>query len=103
MTDNRDRSLAAVILIFTGIIFLGESLGQYNFNLFFFLRSYWPLLLIIFGFHILLQKSKFWFLVPLTVICLALYLIYMLVNQEPSSFIPNFRMHIFNFKAFPFS
>ncbi|MFP4199228.1 MAG: LiaI-LiaF-like domain-containing protein, partial [Halanaerobium sp.] len=53
MTDNRDRSLIAVILIFAGIIFLGDTLGEYNFNIFFFLRSYWPLLLIIFGFHIL--------------------------------------------------
>ncbi|MFW5885703.1 MAG: LiaF transmembrane domain-containing protein [Halanaerobium sp.] len=102
MTDNRDRSLIAVILIFAGIIFLGDTLGEYNFNIFFFLRSYWPLLLIIFGFHILLQKSSFWFIVPISIIVLALYLIYMLVNQQPFYFVPQIRMHIFDFNHLPF-
>jgi len=102
MTDNRDRSLIAIILIFAGIIFLGDSLGEYNFKLIFFLRSCWPLLLIILGFHILLQKSRFWFIVPLAVIGLSFYLIYMLVNQQPFYFMPQFRMRIFNFNSFPF-
>ncbi len=102
MTDNRDRILIAVILIFAGIIFLGDTLGKYNFNIIFFLRSYWPLLFIIFGFHILLQKSRFWFLVPLVVIGISLYLIYMLVNQQPFYFMPQFRMRIFDFKNLPF-
>jgi len=102
MTDNRDRSLLALILIFGGIIFLGDTLGQYNFNIIFFLRSYWPLLLIVFGFHILLQKSRFWFLVPLVVIGISLYLIYMLVNQQPFYFMPQFRMRIFDFNNLPF-
>ncbi|TDO77754.1 hypothetical protein DFR79_13122 [Halanaerobium saccharolyticum] len=102
MTDNRDRSLIAIILIFAGVIFLGDSLGEYNFNLIFFLRSYWPALLIVFGFHILLQKSRFWFIVPLVVIGLSLYLIYMLVNQHPFYFMPQLRMRIFNFNSFPF-
>ena len=102
MTDNRDRSLIAIILIFTGIIFLGDTLGKYNFNIFFFLRSYWPLLLIIFGFHILLQKSKFWFVVPLLVIVLSLYLLYMLVNQQPLYFIPQMRIRNFDLNNLPF-
>lgn len=103
MTNNRDRILAATILIFSGIIFLGDSLGQYNFNIFFFLQSYWPLLLIIFGFHILLQKNKFWFIVPLIIAGLSLYLIYLLVNQQSFYFIPQIRMKIFNFKNLPFN
>ncbi|MGP3777900.1 LiaF transmembrane domain-containing protein [Halanaerobium saccharolyticum] len=102
MTDNRDRSLIAIILIFAGIIFLGDTLGEYNFNLFFFLRSYWPVLLIIFGFHMLLQNSSFWFVVPVIVIGLALYLIYMLVNQQPFYFMPQIRMRIFDFDNLPF-
>ena len=102
MTNNRDRSLTALILIFAGIIFLGDTLGKYNFNIIFFLRSYWPVLLIVFGFHILLQKSKLWFIVPLIVTVLFLYLIYMLVNQQPFYYIPQFRMHIFDFKNLPF-
>jgi hypothetical protein len=102
MTDNRDRSLIALILIFAGIIFLGDTLGEYNFNIFLFLRSYWPVLLIIFGFHILLQKSSFWFIVPIIVIGLALYLIYMLVNQHPFYFVPQIRMRIFDFDNLPF-
>jgi hypothetical protein len=102
MTDNRDRSLVAVILIFAGIIFLGDTLGKYSFNIFFFLRSYWPLLLIIFGFHILLQKTKFWFIVPATVAVLSIYLIYLLINQQSFHFIPQLRMKIFNFKDSPF-
>jgi hypothetical protein len=102
MTDNRDRSLIAIILIFIGIIFLGDSLGEDNFNIFFFIRSYWPVLLIIFGFHILLQKSNLWFIVPVIVIGLALYIIYMLVNQQPFYFIPQFRMRIFDFNNLPF-
>ncbi len=102
MTDNRDRSLIAIILIFVGIIFLGDSLGEYNFNIFFFIRSYWPVLLIIFGFHILLQKSNLWFIVPIIVIGLSLYVIYMLVNQQPFYFIPQFRMRIFDFNNLPF-
>ncbi|MFN2340011.1 MAG: LiaI-LiaF-like domain-containing protein [Halanaerobium sp.] len=102
MTDNRDRSLIAIILIFAGIIFLGDSLGEYNFNIFFFIRSYWPVLLIIFGFHILLQKSSLWFIVPIIVIGLALYLIYMLVNQQPFYFVPQLRMRIFDFNNLPF-
>jgi len=102
MTDNRDRSLIAIILIFAGIIFLGDTLGEYNFNIFFFIRSYWPVLLIIFGFHILLQKSSLWFIVPIIVIGLALYLIYMLVNQQPFYFVPQIRMRIFDFNNLPF-
>jgi hypothetical protein len=102
MTDNRDRSLIAIILIFTGIIFLGDTLGKYNFNIFFFLRSYWPLLLIIFGFHTLLQKTKFWFIVPVVVALLSIYLIYLLVNQQSFYFIPQMRMRIFNFNNLPF-
>lgn len=102
MTDNRDRSLIAIILIFAGIIFLGDTLGEYNFNIFFFIRSYWPVLLIIFGFHILLQKSSLWFIVPIIVIGLALYLIYMLVNQQPFYFVPQLRMRIFDFNNLPF-
>ncbi|PTV98610.1 hypothetical protein C8C76_11516 [Halanaerobium saccharolyticum] len=102
MTDNRDRSLIAIILIFAGVIFLGDTLGEYNFNLFFFLRSYWPVLLIIFGFHMLLQNSSFWFVVPVIVIGLALYLIYMLVNQQPFYFMPQIRMRIFDFDNLPF-
>lgn len=102
MTDNRDRSLIAIILIFAGIIFLGDTLGEYNFNLFFFLRSYWPVLLIIFGFHMLLQNSSFWFVVPVIVIGLALYLIYMLVNQQSFYFMPQIRMRIFDFDNLPF-
>lgn len=102
MTDNRDRSLIAIILIFAGLIFLGDTLGKYNFNIIFFLRSYWPVLLIIFGFHILLQKSKFWFIVPLILIGTSLYLIYMLFNQQPFYFIPQMRMRIFDFNNIPF-
>jgi hypothetical protein len=102
MTDNRDRSLIAIILIFAGIIFLGDTIGEYNFNIFFFIRSYWPVLLIIFGFHILLQKSSLWFIVPIIVIGLALYLIYMLVNQQPFYFVPQIRMRIFDFNNLPF-
>ncbi|RCW54670.1 MULTISPECIES: LiaF transmembrane domain-containing protein [Halanaerobium] len=102
MTDNRDRSLIALILIFAGIIFLGDSLGEYNFNIFLFIRSYWPVLLIIFGLHILLQKSSFWFIVPIIVIGLSLYLIYLLVNQQPFYFIPQMRMRIFDFNNLPF-
>ncbi|SDJ07381.1 hypothetical protein SAMN04515654_12619 [Halanaerobium congolense] len=102
MTDNRDRSLIALILIFAGIIFLGDSLGKYNFNIFFFLRSYWPVLLIIFGFHILLQKTKFWFIVPTIIILAAGYLIYLLLNNQSFYFMPQIRMRIFNFKNLPF-
>ena len=101
MTDNRDRSLMAIILIFAGVIFLGDTLGEYNFNIIFFLRSYWPVILIIFGFHMLLQNSSFWFIVPVIVIGLALYLIYMLVNQQPFYFMPQMRMRIFDFNGFP--
>jgi hypothetical protein len=81
---------------------LGDTLGEYNFNIFFFIRSYWPVLLIIFGFHILLQKSSLWFIVPIIVIGLALYLIYMLVNQQPFYFVPQIRMRIFDFNNLPF-
>lgn len=102
MTDNRDRTLIAVILIFAGIIFLGDTLGKYNFNIFFFLRSYWPLLLIIFGFHILLQKTKFWFIVPTLIAGLSIYLIYLLINQQSFYFIPKMRMKIFDFNNLPF-
>lgn len=102
MTDNRERKLIAIILIFAGIIFLGDTLGEYNFNIFFFLRSYWPVLLIIFGFHMLLQNSGFWFLVPVAVIVLGLYMVYMLVNGQPLYFIPQMRMKIFEFNDFPF-
>mgnify|MGYP006301926529 CR=1 FL=1 len=102
MTDNRDRTLLALILIFAGIIFLGDSLGEYNFNIFFFIRSYWPVLLIIYGIHILLQNSNLWFIVPLVIIGLSLYMIYNLVNQQPFYFMPQIRMRIFDFKNFPF-
>lgn len=102
MKNSRDRILMAVILIFTGIIFLGDTLGKYNFNIIFFFRNYWPFLVIVFGFHILLQKSKFWFLVPLLVSGLSLYFIYLLVNQQPFYFVPQLRMRIFNFNDLPF-
>jgi len=102
MTDNRDRSLVALILIFAGLIFLGDSLGKYNFNIFFFLRSCWPVLLIIFGFHILLQKTKFWFIVPTVIILSAVYLIYLLMNNQSFYFMPQIRMKIFDFRNLPF-
>lgn len=100
MTDNKNRSLLAIILIFTGIIFLGESLGKYNFSFIFFMRSYWPGLLIIFGFHILLQKTKLWYIVPAAVTALCLYIIYLLFNQESIYFMPEMRMRIFHFRNF---
>ena len=101
MTDNRDRTLIALILIFAGIIFLGDTLGEYRFNIFLFVRSYWPALLIIFGFHILLQKSSLWFLVPLIVIGLSLFVIYNLVNHQPFYFRPQPGIKFFNFNNLP--
>lgn len=100
MTNNRDRSLIALILILVGVIFLGETIGFYNFSIIFFLRSYWPGLLIIFGFHILLQNNKFWYIVPLIVTGLAIYMLYMLYTGKPFYFRPNFKMRIFNFRHF---
>lgn len=98
MTENRDRTLIAVILIFFGLIFLGDTLGQYNFRIILFLRSCWPAVLIIFGFHILLKESSFWFMIPLIVSGLAVYLIYLLYNNEGIYFIPDFKIRIFNFR-----
>ncbi|ADO77884.1 LiaI-LiaF-like domain-containing protein [Halanaerobium praevalens] len=102
MTANKDKILIAIILIFSGIIFLGDSLGQYQFKLFYFLNKYWPVLIIIFGFHILLQNTRLWFLVPLIIVFLALYLIYILVNQSPFQIYHQPRFPFLDFREGPF-
>jgi len=102
MTENRDRTILALFFIIAGVIFFGETMGQYNFNFSLFIRNYWPILLIIYGLHILLQNSRFWFIVPLLMIGFSAYLIYYLVNNNPIYFIPNFRDRIFDFRNLPF-
>ncbi|ADQ15422.1 LiaI-LiaF-like domain-containing protein [Halanaerobium hydrogeniformans] len=101
MTDNRSQNILGLILIITGIIFLGETLGIYQFNLALFIRSYWPVLLIIYGLHVLLQNSSFWFIVPLLIIIAAGFLIYLLINHGPVPQMPMFRHRMFNFGNLP--
>lgn len=102
MNENKDRILMGLLFIIAGILFFGETMGQYNFNFALFIRNYWPVLLIIYGLHVLLQNSKFWFLVPLLLIVLSAYLIYYLINYQPMYISPNFRERIFDFNNLPF-
>ncbi|WP_089861227.1 LiaF transmembrane domain-containing protein [Halanaerobium salsuginis] len=102
MNKNRDRTLLALCLILFGVLFLGANLGQYTFSFFWFMHTYWPILVIILGFHVLLQESKFWFLVPLLLIILTVWLTYYLSSQPSFNISPNFRQHFFYFKEGPF-
>jgi len=102
MTENKDRTLLGLIFIIFGILFFGETLGYYQFSFSLLLRNYWPVLLIIYGLHILLQNSRFWFIVPLLIIVVSAYFVYYLVNYEPVRFMPNFRDRIFDFQNLPF-
>lgn len=102
MNKNKDRILMGLLFIAAGILFFGETMGQYNLNFLLLLRNYWPVLLIIYGLHVLLQNSKFWFIVPLLIIMLTVYFIYYLVNYQPVPIFPNFRDRIFDFNNLPF-
>lgn len=98
--DNKKRLLTGIILIALGAVFLGESMGKYSFDFIWFMRNFWPVLLITAGLHMILLNSKLWWIIPVLIILAAIYLIYFLHQYNGNAFWPErfFRFYHFRFR-----
>lgn len=98
--DSKKRLLTGIILIAFGAIFLGESMGRYSFDFIWFMRNFWPVLLITAGLHMILLNSKLWWIIPILLIVVAVYFIYFLHQHGGSVSLKQnfFRYYHFKFR-----
>jgi len=52
------KSIGAIVLITLGIIFLANNLGLANIHIGAFLRTWWPVILIVVGFSLLIKRHS---------------------------------------------
>jgi len=52
------KSIGAIVLIALGIIFLVNNLGLANIHIGAFLRTWWPVILIVVGFSLLIKRRS---------------------------------------------
>lgn len=72
-----------IILLFLGVVFLLQTFNILPWGLWSTLWRFWPVLLIIAGFRILLCRSKPWLITVITVILLIASLLLAIVLQGP--------------------